>query len=100
MYYDIISNIKNIFDGKDGNLKSIIDLWMSNYDYVKDIVFDNKNKSIYKAINSIDFNDKKSANLICSSAIKCSVEDLNSRKYDELFDAINNFKNTIVNYSR
>lgn len=98
LYYDIINNIKNIFDGKDGNLKSIIDLWMSNYAYVKDIVFDNKNKNIYKAINSIDFNDKKSANLISSSAIKCSVEDLNSRKYEELFNAINNFKNTIINY--
>lgn len=91
LYSICISEISKAFGGEDGSLKSTIDLWLSKKIYFDEIIFDNKYKKLAKCLKNIDYNDHNAINVICNSAVKCSIDDLNVRKFDDFINIINEF---------
>ena len=91
LYDDVISRTKAAFNGEKSELKPIIDDWLNNHDYIDRIVFENKDKAIYNAFKNIKFGDKNAINSIAFACIGYSIDEFNSKKYDDYFRNIESF---------
>lgn len=99
LYDTCINNVRKKFGGENSSLKSTIDIWLSKYTYFDSIIFDNKYKNLAKCLKIIDYNDHNAINIICNGAVKCSIDDLNARKFNDFIDLINEFINKVENYN-
>ena len=95
LYSICINKVQKLFGGEDGSLKSTIVIWLSKYPHFDNIIFDNKYKNIAKNLKNIDYNDHNAINILCNGAVKCSVDDLNNRKFDDFINLVSEFVNKV-----
>ncbi len=93
-----INHLKECFDVKSPTIKSMYDIWKSNYSYLDNIIFDDIEKNIHNAFKKIQFNDYDSLNMLSFSALNCTVNEWTEKKKNLFFELINKYISKVINY--
>ena len=96
----IISEVKHILGFNSETIKGSYDLWKSSYEYINDIMFEQKNKKIYKSFSTIQYNDLDAINLLVFASLGISIDDISQKKYENFIDDINNFVIYVANFDK
>ena len=89
----------NAFGSEMDSIKSTYDLWKAQYVQVENVIFENKEKALYKAFEAIKYNNRDALNLLSYSALNCTINDWNSQKEKEFLSLLESFINKVYNYN-
>ena len=98
-YQEIIVKVIKSFGSDMDSIKSTYDLWKAQYDQIKNVIFENREKALYKAFEAIKYNNKDAINLLSYALCNCTVDDWNSKRETEFMSVLESFINKVYNYS-
>lgn len=97
-YKKVISDVKNIYCSCDGSIKTSFNLWVSNYEYIDQIIFNDDMKKIYHVFKEIQFDDIQSIDKLSYAIGNNTIVDWNSKKYSLFIQKITDFKEIVEKY--
>ena len=80
------------------SIKSTYDLWKAQYPQIKNVIFENREKALYKAFEVIKYNNKDALNLLSYALCNCTIEDWNSQREAEFMSVLESFIDKVYNY--
>lgn len=97
-YQEIIVKVISAFGSEMDSIKSTYDLWKAQYTQIKNVIFENREKALYKAFESIKYNNKDAVNLLSYVLCNCTLDDWNSQKETEFMSVLESFIDKVYNY--
>lgn len=97
-YQETIVKVINAFGSEMDSIKSTYDIWKAQYSQIKDVIFENREKALYKAFEVVKYNNKDAINLLSYALCNCTVDDWNSQKETEFMSVLESFINKVYNY--
>ena len=97
-YQEIIVKVINAFGSEMDSIKSTYDLWKAQYSQTKNVIFENREKVLYKAFEAIKYNNKDALNLLSYALFNCTVDDWNSQRETEFISVLRSFIDRVYNY--
>lgn len=98
LYQNTIIQTINAFGANMDSIKSTYDLWKGQYPQIKNVIFENQEKMLYRAFEAIKFNNKDALNLLSYSLFNCTLYDWNTKRQIEFYQILNSFINKVYNY--
>lgn len=98
LYQNTTIRTINAFGANMDSIKSTYDLWKGQYPQIKNVIFENQEKMLYRAFETIKFNNKDALNLLSYSLFNSTLYDWNTKKQMEFYQTLNSFINKVYNY--
>lgn len=95
----IISKIIEAFDISSNSIKTTYDLWKIRREYIKNIVFDNNEKNLYKGFEEIQFDDFTSVDQLSNSVFGFTVAGWNKKSEETFFNYLRKFISCVNSHS-
>ena len=95
---EIIVKVINSFGSEMDSIKSTYDLWKAQYSQIKNVIFEKREKALYKAFEVIKYNNKDALNLLSYALCNCTIDDWNSQRETEFMSVLESFIDKVYNY--
>ena len=98
LYDTSIMRLKQVLsDLLDESLKTNYFKWKNDNPNVNNIIFDDANKKIFNAFEVSQYNDYEVVDKLSFAVLNCTLNDWNSKKQDQFFNAIQGFVDFVYN---
>lgn len=95
---EIIVKVINSFGSEMDSIKSTYDLWKAQYSQIKNVIFENREKALYKAFEVVKYNNKDALNLLSYALFNCTIDDWNSQRESEFMSVLESFIDKVYAY--
>ena len=99
LYQDTIMQTIKAFGSDMDSIKSTYDLWKGQYIHIKNVIFEDQEKILYNAFESIKFNNKDALNLLSYALFNATLDDWNSKRQIDYTNILNKFISKVYNYN-
>ena len=97
-YQDIGLKVITAFESNLTSIKSTYDMWKAKNAQIQNVIFENREKELYKAFETIKYNNKDALNILSYALFNCTVDDWNSQRETEFMFVLKSFINKVYNY--
>ncbi len=98
LYHEMITATIKSFGLDAKSIKSTYDLWKGQHPEIKNIIFEPQEKMLYKAFESIKFNNEDAMNILSYAIFNCTLNDWNSKKKSDYISILNKFVQRVNSY--
>lgn len=98
LYDASILKLKQLLSGlQEESIKTNYIKWKNDNPNVVDIIFDDVNKKIFNALESLQYNDYEVIDKLSFAVMNCTLNDWNSKKQEQFFEIIQKFTGFVIN---
>jgi hypothetical protein len=99
LYQDTKVQTVNAFGSNMDSIKSTYDLWKGKYPQIKDVILENQEKMLYKAFETIKFNNNDALNILSYALFNSTLYDWNSKRQLEFKNTLESMINKVYSYN-